>query len=137
MKCIYCNSSLSVSNSRLKKKRGNVWRRRNCQGCKAVFTTTEQIDLGKSLIFRSGESDSQPFSEAKLLGSIKDTFRHRENAQTDAKSLTDTIITRVLAQIDSPEVTRSQIVTTTLTALNRFDKVAAAQYNALHALQTN
>ncbi len=133
MKCIYCGSALSVSNSRLQKKANNVWRRRNCGDCGAVFTTTEQIDLSKSLIYKS-KTGFRPFSEAKLLGSIKETFRHRGNPHEDARSLTDTVIARVIDQIKGPQVTRHQIISTTLTALNRFDKVASAQYGALHPL---
>jgi transcriptional repressor NrdR len=134
MVCPYCNSSTSVVNSRPQKRTNSIWRRRRCDNCQAVFTSTEQIDLEKSLVIaRLGSL--QPFLRDNLFISVHDSLRHRKTALRDATALTDTIIARLLPLADNGTLDRDQIVTITTVTLEHFDTAAAVQYAAFHPVR--
>lgn len=131
MVCIYCSGKTSVTNSRKQKRPNQIWRRRQCQECGAVFTTEERPLTDTSvMILRRGRSE--PFSREILLLSLYDSLRHRKTAITDAKALTDTVWSRLLPQIDSATLQRDDLVATTTEVLRRFDKAAATSYHAFH-----
>jgi len=131
MVCIYCHHKTQVTNSRPQKRLNRVWRRRNCQNCGAIFTSTESIDLSGSVGVGSG-SHLQPFQRDKLLFSVYDSLRHRKTAQTDATWLTDTIIAKLLPHIKDATIQKQQITQTSLSVLKNFDKPAATHYQAFH-----
>lgn len=91
MVCIYCNSETQVHNSRHQKRANQVWRRRKCLGCQAIFTTLEAVDTSQALSLRR-KTHLQPFSRDTLLLSIYDSLRHRPTAVNDASALTATAI---------------------------------------------
>jgi transcriptional regulator NrdR family protein len=132
MVCIHCGSRTQVINSRLQKRANQVWRRRRCTECEAVFTSLEAIHYELSWLVESQSGDLTPFSRDKLFLSIYESCKHRVSALQDAGALTDTIIAKLLQKAHTG-VLRSQIVTQTVqTALNRFDRVASTHYNAFH-----
>lgn len=133
MKCIYCSGKLSVSNSRPQKKLNQVWRRRNCSECGAVMTSVEAIDLSKAIAFQNG-THTEPFSRDTLLISIYESCKHRKTALNDALALTDTVIARLLPQVENATLSRQQIIETTTETLKNFDKAASVHYAAYHSL---
>lgn len=70
MECPYCHKPLTfVTNSRTTKSNSQIWRRRRCSNCKAIFTTHEIIDLSHIIVVkRSGEAER--FSRVKLYSGI-------------------------------------------------------------------
>ena len=132
MVCVYCESRTQVINSRHQKRTNNVWRRRQCVSCRAIFTTLEGTDTGQA--FRVVKLNKlEPFSRDKLLLSIHDSLRHRKTAVSDASALTNTILSRLHAQLVDAVIAPEQIAQTSLDVLNKFDSVAATHYRAFHS----
>lgn len=131
MVCIYCAHDTSVINSRHQKRLNQVWRRRKCSACGAVFTTTESIDLSGALRVRRVAA-LEPFSRDTLLFSVYDSLKHRKSAIQDATALTSTIIATLHPLAEATVVDRDVITTVTTSILERFDKIAATHYAAFH-----
>lgn len=133
MNCLYCGGNTRVINSRHQKRSNHIWRRRQCVSCNAIVTTIENPELVKSVSIIKNKH-VEPFSRDKLFLSIYESLKHRKTAVADAGGLTDTVVSKLLTQTDSPALSREQIVTTTLDTLNHFDKPAATHYQAFHTL---
>lgn len=70
MHCPYCvYPDTQVVNSRLTKLDTQVWRRRRCLKCKAVFTTHEMVDLSHLMVFKK-TGKIQKFNKMKLYSGI-------------------------------------------------------------------
>ncbi|HSW85451.1 MAG TPA: hypothetical protein VLF79_02455 [Candidatus Saccharimonadales bacterium] len=132
MVCVYCGNKTKVFNSRLQKRNNQVWRRRQCSSCHAVFTTEETIDYGGSWTVKSKSGVITPFSREKLVMSLFRSCQHRKGALSDASALTDTIINKLHLQRLSGSIDTDFISHTAQVALNRFDKAASVHYQAWH-----
>jgi transcriptional repressor NrdR len=141
MVCIYCSGDTQVINSRLQRRANQVWRRRHCLKCKSVFTSSEGVDLSKSLSFRTSQNTSvsnkpvtviEPFQRDILFASILDSCKHREAAVSDATALTGTILGRLRPYMKAAVIDREAVIKVTRETLKRFDKAAAVQYAAYH-----
>lgn len=132
MVCIYCRGRTRVINSRHQRRTNQTWRRRQCQLCKAIFTSLEGADLPSSLSFRTSQNKLNPFSRDLLFISIYDSLRHRPSALTDSAALTATVISKLLANIHQGVIDRRIVVTTAGQILKRFDRAAATYYQAYH-----
>lgn len=131
MVCIYCGSGTNVTNSRHQKRLNHVWRRRKCELCHAIFTTTEMADAVSTLrVNNSGALE--PFLRDNLLLSVFDSLRHRKSALTDATGLTATIVSNIYDVADNAVIDREAIVAISSVVLERFDHVAATHYKAFH-----
>lgn len=133
MVCIYCGHETQVINSRPQKRTNQIWRRRKCQRCAAVFTTNERVDTESSLRVQN-HGVLEPFSRDKLLIDIYDSLRHRKTALRDASALTQTVWSQLQGPIDEGLLDREEIIKTTSAVLRRFDKAAASHYLAFHPL---
>lgn len=132
MVCIYCGSPTKVANSRPQKRLLQVWRRRLCTKCGALFTTNEAVELGGSLVVRAGSGKLSPFSRDTLFVSILRAVGHRARPIEDASALTATIIAKLLHSTHEAAVAPADIVRLTAQTLERFDAAAAVQYRAYH-----
>lgn len=131
MVCIYCSNITRVTNSRLQKRSNSVWRRRQCIQCGATVTTSERVALESAVLVLS-ESHSEPFSRDKLLISIFESCKHRNDAISAAPELTDTVITALYPFISEGSVDKTQLLHTSTAVLERFDNAAAVHYKAYH-----
>lgn len=129
MVCIYCGSPTNVSNSRQTKRSNAVWRRRSCNSCKSVFTTTETVDLSSALRVQENETVLTPFNRARLAGSIYEACKHLNKPAETADELTNTVITSLL-QGRTAIISLEELTSLTSSILNRFDHAAGVQYNA-------
>lgn len=122
-------------NSREQKRVGNVWRRRSCSRCEALFTTIEAPDLSTSVRVRSSKAPTTltPFNRDVLFMSLVRALGHRKDAIEAADALTTTTIGQLLKHHSGALVEASMIRDATHTTLMRFDKVAAISYAAYHA----
>lgn len=134
MVCIYCSGKTQVVNSRPQKRLGQVWRRRKCSACQAVFTTLEGVDLATGLLVRTRSGDLAPFSRDKLFLSIAKALGHRHDAVEAASALTATVIAKVRAAALQGAVEYQDIIQMAHAVLQRFDKPAGVQYEAYHKL---
>jgi transcriptional repressor NrdR len=131
MVCLYCGHETKVTNSRMQKRSNQVWRRRQCEACKAVFTTHEAIDLSRTLLVDSGGSQ-YPFLPDKLYFDLLQTMQHRKDRYIAAREVTSTIIQKLQKNTDKPLFTSKLISITTAEVLKRFDKQAYLRYTAEH-----
>jgi transcriptional regulator NrdR family protein len=133
MVCTYCGSKTSVTNSRLQKRSNNVWRRRQCKACGAIFSTLEQVDYEKTWVVQYSDGTLSPFMRDKLLLSIYKASQHRPTAMHDAIGLTDTIISKLDTDIENGSLQIKDLTKAAHTVLRRFDQPAAISYQAFHA----
>lgn len=132
MVCVHCGYNTRVVNTREQKRSNQVWRRRHCEHCKAVFTTEEAVVYQGSWMVHDPADVVQPFSRDKLFLSLYESCQHRSTALSDAAGLTDTVIKKIGSQIKDGMISKRSLVQTALVALNRFDKAASVHYQAFH-----
>lgn len=137
MVCIYCGSATQVINSRHQKRLNQVWRRRRCVRCGAVFTSHEAVDLGATLRVSQESGSLAPFDQTALLISIYECCRHRATAIADASALLQTILGQLRPHITDGIIKRSAIAATSYEVLKRFDIPAATMYKAYHPFKTD
>jgi transcriptional regulator NrdR family protein len=133
MVCIYCSGPTSVTNSRLQKQLNQIWRRRHCERCNAVFSTHEAPQLSGSLILRASSGALHPFSRDKLFLSIYESCKHRKNAIDDTSAITLNIIGRLSGFSATGEILRKELINIVLEVLNNFDRTAASVYAGIHS----
>lgn len=131
MVCVHCRSDTQVINSRLQKKANQVWRRRKCGTCGAIFSSREVAQYELVWLVRSNKA-LQPFNRDKLLLSIYASCQHRPSALSDASALTETVINKLLFNATAGVLEAAAIAQTVQVALNRFDKAASVHYQAFH-----
>lgn len=132
MVCIYCGSPTQVTNSRRQRRSNNIWRRRTCTKCGAVFTTNEAADLTATFMVQDsqGGHKSQQLMRDKLFLSIYRSCEHRPTALADAASLTSTVISTVIQGQFGALIPKQRLTTVTYDTLKRFDPTAAVFYRA-------
>ncbi|HSX43081.1 MAG TPA: hypothetical protein VLF59_03265 [Candidatus Saccharimonadales bacterium] len=134
MVCIYCGGKTHVGNSRPQKRLNQVWRRRECVQCHAVFTTEEAAELSTSVSVRaSAQGAVSPFNRDKLFVSILKAVGHRKTAVDDASALCATVIAKLLQSTVQAAVSPADITRITLQVLKNFDNAAGVQYRAYHS----
>ncbi len=131
MQCLYCKSDTRVGNSRLQRRSNQVWRRRVCKRCGAVFTTHEAIDLSSTLLVIVG-GVPKPFVTDMLFTELLLAMSHRRNAYLDAREATNTVIKRLLELPGKPLYSPPQISLITSEVLKKLDKRAALRFAAEH-----
>lgn len=132
MVCIHCGGKTQVINSRPQERSNQIWRRRQCLGCKAVFTTSEAADYSAAWVVLQVAGTIQPFSRDKLFMSMFDSVQHRQTALLDAGALTGTIIQKIQQTKPGAAIEARTITQTAQVALNRFDSAASVHYAAFH-----
>ncbi len=134
MVCLYCRQKTHVNNSRPKKKLNQLWRRRQCQSCAAVFTTVERIDLEKSLSVKRPKG-LEAFLWQKLFISMHESLKHAKNPEKTAHDLLETVCASLAQKYGKQGFVRpAEIIHETIETLARYDQVAGAHYRALHPL---
>lgn len=98
-----------------------------------VFTTEETVDYSGVWTVRNQAGALEPFSRDRLLTSLLRSLQHRKTALADATGLTETIISKLAAQVQHGTLQSTQIIRVTQVALNRFDGAASVSYQAYHA----
>lgn len=131
MVCLYCNSKTRVINSRPQKRNNQIWRRRQCLSCRAVFTTHEGIDLSSLLIVEIG-TKPQPFLVDKLFTEVLLAVQEHKNCYEVAREATSTIVAKLLKTPGKPVYDTKQISQITAQVLKRLDRRAWLRYIAEH-----
>ncbi len=134
MVCIYCGYDTTVANSRVQKLSNNVWRRRKCRSCGAIFTSIEKPHYPANIVIFSEDGSLTPFLPEKLFLSVYGCLRHRQNPIEDAKNICDTITRKIFANgVADGKVKKAELRNIIKVTLNRFDKTAMVHYQAFHA----
>ncbi len=132
MVCLHCGSETRVINSRLQKRNNQVWRRRQCLKCRAIFTTEETVNYGAAWAVRDKSGSHRPFLTDKLVFSLYASLQHRKTALSDAVELSQTVIKKLRPQLADGMIDSGSIARIAQVALNRFDKAASVHYQAHH-----
>jgi len=131
MICLHCGGQTKVTNSRRQKRNNQIWRRRQCLVCGAVFTTHEAVELESALsVSRDGRNTA--FLPDLLLNELILALKHRPDAYTAAREVLGTIVRRLLALPQKPVFSASDITSVTTEVLKRFDWRAYLRYSADH-----
>lgn len=137
MVCIYCTGETRVSNSRLQKRSNQIWRRRTCNSCSAVFTTTELPQLHTSLLVEKPSGVFEPFIREKLYISLLQALKGRPGAYLQAAELSTTVIASLLREHPAAaSIPRSKIINKASLVLKRFNRQAYMRYIAEHSPDT-
>jgi transcriptional repressor NrdR len=131
MKCVYCDSHTRVTNSRRQRRSNQVWRRRQCKACGAIFTTLEAIHLPATLIVDS-RGRSEPFLPDKLYTEVLLALQDRKDCYESAREVTNTVIKELLKLPDKPLYRPNQISRAAGGVLKRLDRQAYLRYAAEH-----
>jgi transcriptional repressor NrdR len=131
MVCTYCGNETHVTNSRLQKRNNQVWRRRQCLRCNAVFTTHEAIDLSQALLVDSGAS-RQPFLADRLFTDVLAALKDRQDRYVAAREIASTVIQKLLKNAHNASLSPKSVSKATAEVLKRFDKRAYLRYVADH-----
>ncbi len=133
MHCPYCNHKTDVVNTRHKSSTNQIWRRRSCTNCQAVFTTHESADTSTLFIVKSGTRTS-PFDPDRLYISIYESMRHRKQSYQDARGIYGTVLTNIIHNLENASIDRDEIVQIITKILRRFDQASSVQYSAFHPI---
>lgn len=129
MVCIYCGSKTKVTNSRPQLRLGQTWRRRECQRCHALFSTTEQTAYTDVLRVKKRSGALEYFERDKLYLSIYRSCEHIPGAVSTATDLTQTVIARLMRKKPmSPIISSFDIAATTSEVLKRYNAAANIKY---------
>lgn len=131
MVCLYCGGETEVTNSRKQKRNNQVWRRRRCQQCDALFTTHEAIDLSLSLLVEYNGVPT-PFVPDRLYTEVLLALQDRPDCYTAAKEVTATVTGNLLKLPQSPLFSPPQISSATALVLKRLDRRGYLRYVAEH-----
>lgn len=131
MICAYCGGKTKVTNSRRQRRSNQVWRRRQCTACGAIFTTHEAIDLAQALIVDSGAS-TKPFLPDLLYTDILLALQDRKDCYVAAREITYTVIQKLLKSSQKASLSPVFISKTTAEVLKRFNKRAWLRYSSEH-----
>lgn len=127
MVCVYCGSKTKVTNSRRQKRNNQIWRRRQCLKCQAVFTSHEVIDLSGALLV-----DSKPFIEDLLYSDLLLALKDRSDSHEAAREVTHTVVQELLKSPQKPQFTSSEISRVAGAILERLDRRAYFHFHADH-----
>lgn len=131
MVCPYCSSETSVINSRHQKRSNQVWRRRQCQKCRATFTTHEIIHLPTVFIVKTNRGEIA-FTPDILYREIFSALRGHQRSYEAAQELTATITQRTLKKASGGLILAQDISAEAAGVLKRFDKQAYLRFVAEH-----
>jgi len=131
MVCVFCSSETQVVNSRRQKRNNQIWRRRQCLSCMAVFTTHEALDTTTTLIVDSRGS-AGPFLPDKLYTEVLLALQDRPDCYTAAREVTNTVINKLLKLPEKPVFKASQISAAAGDVLKRLDRRAYLRFIAEH-----
>jgi transcriptional repressor NrdR len=131
MVCVYCGNETSVTNSRLQKRSNQVWRRRQCDACKAVFTTHESVDLTQAFLVDS-KGLQKPFLPDLLFTDILLALQDRKDVYSAAREVTSTVVQKLLKNPEKPLFSSKTISKATADILKTFDKRAYLRYLSEH-----
>ena len=131
MVCVYCGGKTKVTNSRHQRRSNQVWRRRQCKACVAVFTSHEALEL-PSAIYVLYEGSTQPFLPDRLYTDVLLALSDRKNCYIEARELTDTITQKLLQTDTKPYLQPKQISQVASEVIKRFNRGAWLRYIAEH-----
>lgn len=131
MHCPFCNhGDTRVIDSRLLGEGDQIRRRRECQGCKARFTTYETAELSLPRIIKS-DGRRETFNDDKLRGGI---LKALEKRPVPMERVEDAInhVKRRIRESGEREVDTGRIGELVMDALRGLDQVAYVRFASVY-----
>lgn len=128
MVCPYCGVKTRVVNSRPQRRRYQVWRRRGCDGCRAVTTSYERLAPESVVSVRLADGKRLPLTEIAIGGPIWAALADDTEAEA-AAALTQTCLAKVFDRRQA-EISQQQLELIIYQTLRPYSRRAALRYLA-------
>lgn len=126
MKCPFCNyEETRVIDSRDTNDSRTIRRRRECEKCKARFSTYENIEILNRLVVKR-DGSKEPYQREKIEEGIKRATNKRIQGE-NLKQLIDEIETKINC-LEKEEISSKKIGTIILEKLQKKDQVAYLRF---------
>lgn len=137
MFCIFCfHKKTAVTNSRPHKKSAQIWRRRQCNDCKKIYTTYERPALHEEVQVINTRQEKSFFNTGRLYTDIVSCFEHASESRHDDTFWIARTIEDAVSTAGKLAITTSELKNITYEVLTKFDPLAGVQYAARHHLVT-
>ena len=131
MHCPFCQAQdTKVIDSRLVGDGTQIRRRRECELCKARFTTFETADLALPRIIKS-DGERQPFNGTKLKAGMLRALEKRPLSSEEVDAVFGNVLTQIrqLGERESPSRMLGEIV---MKSLKSVDQVAYVRFASVY-----
>src|SRR5581483_4653519 len=112
------------------KRNNQIWRRRKCSKCQAIFTSHEAIDLSSTLLVEC--EGPKPFIEDLLYSDLQTALKHRPDSYGAAREASYTVIKELLKLSNKPLFKPTDISRVAYGVLEKLDQRGALRYRADH-----
>ena len=133
MVCPYCRQKTGVSNSRRQGAGFAVWRRRRCQGCRAIFSTSERVLPESIVVLKATDGSLSPLRRSDIYVSCFKALEGLEDASEKAERLSQTVLDKLFKGGQS--VVEQSLLEKTIFETLRAGETLAGQSYLIHQLR--
>ena len=131
MHCPFCQAQdTKVIDSRLVGDGSQIRRRRECELCKARFTTFETADLALPRIIKS-DGESQPFNGTKLKAGMLRALEKRPLSSEEVDAVFGNVLTQI-RQLGEREIPSRMLGEIVMKSLKSVDQVAYVRFASVY-----
>ena len=131
MHCPFCQAQdTKVIDSRLVGDGTQIRRRRECELCKARFTTFETADLALPRIIKS-DGERQPFNGTKLKGGMLRALEKRPLSSEEVDAVFGNVLTQI-RQLGEREIPSRMLGEIVMKSLKSVDQVAYVRFASVY-----
>ena len=131
MHCPFCQAQdTKVIDSRLVGDGTQIRRRRECELCKARFTTFETADLALPRIIKS-DGERQPFNGTKLKAGMLRALEKRPLSSEEVDAVFGNVLTQIL-QLGEREIPSRMLGEIVMKSLKSVDQVAYVRFASVY-----
>ena len=131
MHCPFCQAQdTKVIDSRLVGDGSQIRRRRECELCKARFTTFETADLALPRIIKS-DGERQPFNGTKLKAGMLRALEKRPLSSEEVDAVFGNVLTQI-RQLGEREIPSRMLGEIVMKSLKSIDQVAYVRFASVY-----
>ena len=131
MHCPFCQAQdTKVIDSRLVGDGSQIRRRRECELCKARFTTFETADLALPRIIKS-DGEGQPFNGTKLKAGMLRALEKRPLSSEEVDAVFGNVLTQI-RQLGEREIPSRMLGEIVMKSLKSVDQVAYVRFASVY-----
>lgn len=131
MRCPYCNDeNLKVIDSRPMDEDNAIRRRRQCENCGKRFTTFEKVETIPLMVVKK-DNTREPYNRSKIEKGVLSACHKRPVSVEAINSMIDEIEAQ-LFQMDSKEISSTDIGELVMDKLKALDEVAYVRFSSVY-----
>jgi len=131
MRCPYCNDeNLKVIDSRPMDEENAIRRRRQCEKCGKRFTTFEKVETIPLMVVKK-DNTREPYNRSKIEAGVLSACHKRPVSVEDINRMIDEIEAK-LFQMDSKEISTTEIGELVMEKLRGLDEVAYVRFSSVY-----